>query len=87
MTRPTLEDVYLELIEGRQQCPARPNHPGARAPPAAVRLAVAAARGATELQVFLRDSQAVGFIVSLPAILLVLLASIFGGQPAATAAA
>ncbi|HEY0935690.1 MAG TPA: ABC transporter permease [Trebonia sp.] len=42
-----------------------------------------AARGATELRVFFRDGSTVGFIVALPAILLVLLATIFGRQLAA----
>jgi ABC-2 type transport system permease protein len=44
---------------------------------------MAAARAAIELRVFARDKQTVGFIVIMPAILLVLLASIFGSQPAA----
>ena len=44
----------------------------------------AAARGAIELRMFFRDQQTVGFIVALPAILLALLASIFGGHDAAT---
>jgi len=44
---------------------------------------MAAARGQTELRVFFRDSATIGFIVTLPAILLVLLASIFGTQAAA----
>src|ERR1700761_6687876 len=43
----------------------------------------AAARGATELRVFFRDSGTIVFIVTLPAILLVLLASIFNTQAAA----
>jgi hypothetical protein len=34
----------------------------------------------------MRDKQTVGFIVIMPALLLVLLASIFGHQPAARAA-
>ena len=41
------------------------------------------ARGAVELRVFFRDKSTVGFIVAMPAILLVLLASIFGSQYAA----
>jgi ABC-2 type transport system permease protein len=44
---------------------------------------MAAARGAIELKMFFRDKQTVGFIIALPAILLVLLASIFGNQAAA----
>jgi ABC-2 type transport system permease protein len=44
---------------------------------------LAAARGAIELRMFFRDKQTVGFIIALPAILLVLLASIFGNQAAA----
>jgi ABC-2 type transport system permease protein len=40
-------------------------------------------RGTVELRVFFRDKSTVGFIVAMPAILLVLLASIFGGQYAA----
>src|ERR1700761_2136466 len=43
----------------------------------------AAARSAIELRMFFRDKQTVGFIVALPAILLVLLADIFGSQHAA----
>jgi ABC-2 type transport system permease protein len=43
----------------------------------------AAARGATELRVFFRDGSTIAFIVTLPAILLVLLASIFGSQSVA----
>jgi ABC-2 type transport system permease protein len=43
----------------------------------------AAARAAIELRVFARDKQTVGFIVIMPALLLVLLAAIFGSQPAA----
>jgi ABC-2 type transport system permease protein len=43
----------------------------------------AAARGTTELRVFFRDSSTVAFIVTLPAILLILLASIFNTQLAA----
>jgi ABC-2 type transport system permease protein len=43
----------------------------------------AGARGVTELRVFFRDPATVGFIVTLPAVLLVLLASIFNTQPAA----
>src|ERR1700742_4884134 len=43
----------------------------------------ALARGHTELRVFFRDRATVGFIVALPAILLILLASIFGTQRAA----
>lgn len=43
-----------------------------------------AARGAIELRIFFRDKSTVGFIVAMPAILLVLLASIFGGQAAAS---
>jgi ABC-2 type transport system permease protein len=54
---------------------------GPQALPAAWR--AAAARGGTELRVFFRDRSTVGFIVALPAILLVLLASIFGSQRAA----
>jgi ABC-2 type transport system permease protein len=57
------------------------------APPPPLRLPslwrAAAARGQTELRVFFRDSGTIGFIVTLPAILLILLASIFGTQPAA----
>ncbi len=58
---------------------------GAQSPsplPAAWRAAVA--RGAIELRVFFRDRSTVGFIVALPAILLVLLATIFGRQRAAS---
>jgi ABC-2 type transport system permease protein len=47
----------------------------------------AAARGGIELRVFFRDRATVGFIVALPAILLVLLASIFGSQRAAAGSA
>jgi ABC-2 type transport system permease protein len=43
----------------------------------------AIARGGIELRMFFRDAQTVGFIVAMPAMLLVLLASIFGGQDAA----
>ena len=42
-----------------------------------------AARGAVELRMFFRDQQTVCFIVAMPALLLVLLASIFGGHDAA----
>ena len=42
-----------------------------------------AARGGIEVKVFFRDKMAVGFIFGLPAILLVLLGSIFGQQAAA----
>jgi ABC-2 type transport system permease protein len=45
------------------------------------------ARGGTELRVFFRDRSTVGFIVALPAILLVLLASILGTQRAAAGSA
>ncbi len=41
------------------------------------------ARGAVELRIFTRDKSTIGFIVALPAILLVLLADIFGSQAAA----
>ena len=40
-------------------------------------------RGGVELKAFFRDKMAVAFIFGLPAILLVLLGSIFGGQAAA----
>jgi ABC-2 type transport system permease protein len=53
------------------------------APPLPSAYRAARARGITELRVFFRDASTVGFIVSLPAILLVLLASIFGTQAAA----
>lgn len=44
---------------------------------------VAASRAVLELRVFARDKQTVGFIVIMPALLLVLLSAIFGRQPAA----
>jgi len=53
-------------------------------PPLPALWRAAAARGAIELRVFFRDRSTVGFIVALPAILLVLLASIFGSQVAAS---
>ncbi len=59
---------------------APPPRPAAPPLPSAWR--AARARGITELRVFFRDASTVGFIVTLPAILLVLLASIFGPQTA-----
>jgi ABC-2 type transport system permease protein len=54
-----------------------------QAPPLPSVLGACLARGAAELRVFFRDKSTVGFIVVMPAIMLVLLASIFGSQAAA----
>jgi ABC-2 type transport system permease protein len=45
-------------------------------------LGIGLARGQVELKTFFRERETVGFIFALPAILLVLLGSIFGGQAA-----
>ena len=69
VTRPSLEDTYLELIGETAMTTADP----------AVHIRVGVARGGVELKQFFRQKEQVVFTFTFPAIILVLLGSIFDG--------
>jgi ABC-type multidrug transport system ATPase subunit/ABC-type multidrug transport system permease subunit len=95
VSRPTLEDVYLELIRDNLSPPASPASPAPPAPstpPAPSALLPAAslpsswrvgrARTVVELKSIIREPLSLAFGVSLPAVLLLLLGAIFRNQVA-----
>ena len=86
VNRPTLEDTYLELIGDlggagmtTTTTEARPRTAPAPAPLPSL-LTTGLSRGRIEVTTFFREREAVVFIFALPAVLLLLLGSIFNSE-------
>ena len=87
VTRPSLEDVYLELTGGRAVTASRMTLVrGLRATARELRAPLPSvwrigwSRGRVELKSFFRERQSVVFNFAMPAVMLVLLGAVFGGQ-------